>query len=163
MKVYTYESIERPSRHCREELAVEIDGKLIDTFWSLGSESHRLTDAERATSVLVFDTDDYDQLPTYPRDSARRTWEQYRPDDRGIITSQHRLQNDYYVRKGSKPDLLTKIENARAHLESKESALRSATSGVEWAQRDLDELLAEAESSGLAVAQSQDRPAGVEE
>lgn len=143
MKVYTYESIERPSRHCREEVAVEIDGALIDTFWSLGTESHRLTDAERATAKLVFDTDDYDQLPTYPRDSARRTWEQYAPEDRGIITSQHQLQNDYYVRKGSKPDLATKIENARAHLDSMETELRHATWAVESAQRDLDELLAD--------------------
>lgn len=143
MKVYTYESIERPSRHCREEVAVEIDGALIDTFWSLGTESHRLTDAERATAKLVFDTDDYDQLPTYPRDSARRTWEQYAPEDRGIITSQHRLQNDYYVRKGSKPDLTTKIANARTRLDSRETELRHAAWAVESAQRDLDELLAD--------------------
>lgn len=168
MKVYTYESIERPSRHCREELAVDrffwdreqpiepnVPLVLFDTFWGGGSETHRLTDAELATAVLVFDTDDYDMLPRYPRDSAHRTWLQYRPEDRKTVTSQHGLQNDYYVRKGSKPDLLTKIENARAHLESRESKLRQATWGVESAQRDLDELLAEADSSGLTVQATQ--------
>lgn len=148
MKVYEYESIERPSRHCREEVAVEIDGRLVDTFWSLGSESHTLTPAERATATFIFDTDDYDQLPTYPREAARATWEQYHPDDRGIITSQHRLQNDYYVRKGSKPDLATKIENAEAHLRKCVSEAESAARQVEWAQRDLDELVSARESLG---------------
>jgi hypothetical protein len=153
VKVYTYESIERPSRHCREELAVERDpGVLIDTFWSLGSESHRLTQAEKGTAVLVFDTDDYDQLPTYPRDAARRTWETYRSDDRAIITSQHGLQNDYYVRKGSKPDLATRIENAERVVEAAESNLRSAESGVRWAREDLATLIGERTSSDTGGA-----------
>jgi len=142
MKVYKYESITRPSRHCREEVAVALeDGRLVDTFWSLGSESHTLTEAERATAVLVFDTDDYDQLPTYPRETARRTWEQYAPADRGIITSQHRLQADYYIRKGATPDLVTKIENARAELDEAQRKMRQAGSWVAGCQTRLDDLV----------------------
>jgi len=154
MKVYTYESIERPSRHCREELAVEQEpGILLDTFWSLGSETHRLTEAERATAVLVFDTDDYDQLPTYPREAARQMWETYHPDNRAVITSQHRLQNDYYVRKGSKPDLETRIENAQRAVEEAESKLLSAGSGLRWRQEELAALVAERPSASSQESQ----------
>ena len=147
MKVYQYESLDRPSRHCREEVAVEIDGRLVDTFWSLGSESHTLTATERDTAKFVFDTDDYDQIERYPRDAAERVWSQYRPEDRGVISSQHRLQNDYYVRKGSKPDLEVKLENATRAHEKALSALDSARRRVEWARADLDELIASRASS----------------
>lgn len=144
MKVYTYESLDRPSRHCREEVAVELEnGRLADTFWMLSSETHMLTEPERATAVFQFDTDDYDELDQYSRNSKPK-WMEYREGDRKTISSQHGLRMRWFVRKGAQPDIDTKIENARDDLAAAESKLRSATSGVEWAQKELDRLLDEA-------------------
>lgn len=141
MRVYDYQSIERPSRHCREEVAVETQpGVLLDTFWDMSTETHRLTDAEKATAVLRFDTDDFDELDRYDRGSPG-LWMQHRPEDRELITSQHRLQNRWFVRKGSTPDLDTKIENARADLDKLTSDAESAARRARDARKRLDELI----------------------
>jgi len=143
MKVYKYETLDRPDRWCREGLAVS-DGRggLVDTFWQFGSEMHHLTDAEMRTTELVFDTDDFDELDQNRGSGQKMTWEQYRPEDRETITSQHGLSVRYFTRKGAKPDLETKIENATAAHEKALVELQSAQNRVKWARHDLDELIA---------------------
>lgn len=92
---------ERQSRWCRECLAVAVmwSGRLVlvDTFWGLRySDDHVLTDAEASTAELVFNTDDYDELPQYGGGS-RDLWERYAPADRERITSQHGLQARWFI------------------------------------------------------------------
>ena len=137
--VYTYTPEEH---HCIEGLAIENErGDLIDWFWGGSAVSHRQhvsRDAEDLT--LIANLNDYDLTARDGRESNK----DYAPEDRLVIHSQHRLQRTYYVRKGSKPGLATKIENARQRLEEAESAARSARFSVEWAQKELAELEAAA-------------------
>jgi len=148
MRVYEYETLDRPNRWCREGLAVE-DGRggLVDTFWQFGSEMHHLTKAEMETKRFVFDTQEYDELDANRGTGQKMLWEQYRPEDRATITSQHGLSVRYFTRKGAKPDLDTKIENATAAHERALVELQSAQRRVKWARRDLDELIASRTSS----------------
>lgn len=144
MKVYEYELTER---HCREGYAVEIEpGDLRDTFWGVyGHDRHRLSAREMETAVLLFDTDDYEDVtPDFDRKRAPSEWTDREEADRQRITAQHGLQPTYFIRKGSEPSLRMKIENAREDLRQAEEKARSAARGVEWAQRDLDELLGQA-------------------
>ena len=140
MKVYKYDV--DGSRWCREGVATKENGALFDTFWQGTSDRHRLSAAEAASAVLVFDTDEYDELPLSPRVSDQ--WAQYAPADREVIPSQHGLQFRYFVRKGSSPDLATRIENAKRDVEDAESKLRAAESGLRWACEHLASLEAEA-------------------
>ena len=137
--VYTYTP---KQHHCTEGLAIEDErGRLYDWYWG-GSRDPMLDkivsrDAEDLT--LIANLGDYELTPRDGRESNR----EYAPEDRLVITSQHGHQRTYYVRKGAKPDLGTKIENAREALRDAEQAARSAQHGVEWARRQLAQLEAE--------------------
>jgi len=103
------------------------------------SEFSHLSEAEKSSAVLLFDSSDYDELDRYSS-SSRYKWEQYHPDDRKKTTEQHGCYTRWFIRKGAKPDMGTKIANARARLEEAEQSLRSAQFSVESRTRELQEL-----------------------
>jgi len=139
--VYTYTPTQH---HCREGLAIENErGRLIDWFWGGHDASFdNIVDRDAADLTFVANLDDYELMPLDGRESNR----DYAPADRLVIHSQHGLQRTYYVRKGSTPDLSTKIENAREKVRQAEEAARSAQWKVEWAQEELARLETEADS-----------------
>ncbi len=137
------------SNWCREGTARVTDsGVLVDTYWGLDASAYEyaLLPDERATIVLLFDSNEYDELPRHDR-SQRYRWEQFHPNDREKVSEQHGCTTHYFVRKGAKPDLQTKIENARRDLEEARSALRSAQWTVESRERDLADLISKSEES----------------
>jgi hypothetical protein len=136
--VYTYSP---EDHHCIEGLAIENErGDLIDWFWGGSAVSHRQhVSRDAAGLTLIANLGDYDLTPR----GGRSGNQDYAPEDRLMIHSQHGLQRVHYVRKGAKPDLSTKIENARKRLEDAEAELRSAQHRVEWAQTVLAGLEAE--------------------
>jgi hypothetical protein len=93
----------RPERTwCREGTAIADDnGLLYDTYWHSGQDV--LSDAEAASAEVLFHLDDYEEIDRYQRMSS--TWESYHPDDRRVITSQHRLQKRWLIRKDAVPHL----------------------------------------------------------
>lgn len=123
---------------CREGIAEVTKYGVRDTYWG-DHDATPLNEGEKASAVLIFDADDYDELDRYGS-SSRHRWEQYHPDDRKKTTEQHGCYTRWFVRKGAKPDLGTRIENARARLAEAEAALRSAKYGVESRTRDLEDL-----------------------
>lgn len=140
MKVYNYDV--DGSRHCREGVAVEENGALFDTFWGGHSERHRLTDVERKSVRLIFDTDDFDELD-WSRRGEPSEWSERHPSDRAIIPSQHGLTLRWFIRKGSERDYETRLANVRDVLMEAESELRSAESRVKWAREDVQKIEAE--------------------
>lgn len=143
--VVRYRSAEH---HCREGVAIAKDcGSsfvLVDTFWQSGShEDHVLTESEIATTELVFNMEDYDELDRY-MSSSEGLWNKYATSDRQVVTSQHGLQKRWFIRKGASPDWDTQIENARQVVADYERRLESVRSGLEWARRDLAEVSAAA-------------------
>lgn len=134
-------------RWCREGMAIADDrGHLIDTFWISGSEAHVLNAAEIATVEALFHLDDYDELDRWRPDV--RLWETYAPEDRQRITSQHGLQQRLFIRKGAQPDLATKIANAERKVAVAEAKVKSAQWDLDWARRELSELVASPASTG---------------
>ena len=134
-----------PSRHdprwCREGTAIaDARGLLVDTYWGSGSDSHLLLAVEIETIEILFHLDDYDELDRYARGTSD-LWATYHPDDRKRVTSQHGLQARWFVRKGSVPDLSTKIANAEEKVREAEASVRSAGWRLEWARIDLAGLL----------------------
>lgn len=128
--------------HCCEGTAfVTENGTPLDTFWGPDGDGQygRLREEELATAEIKFNVNDYDALDRYSKGSAA-TWKTYHPDDRALITSQHRLQHQFFIRKGAKPDLSTQIENAQAAVEDAESELRSAEARLGWRRQELAEL-----------------------
>lgn len=117
------------------------DGALwiVDTYWGGGGSEH-VFELEQVDPVVLFNLDDYDELP---RGQAWR-WERYAPADRGLITRQHRLQRVLYIRKGAVEDHTTIVENAHERLRKAEEEQDYAQRRVENCQRRLDELLTEA-------------------
>lgn len=137
MKVYDYEV--DGSRHCREGVATEErPGVFLDTFWN-GGDRHRLTETEAASMKERFDTDDFDELDRNKFDAEAR-WMRFAPADRQTITSQHRLQARYFVRRGAAPDLATQIENAKQKVTDAEHEVERSASRLKWAQADLAAL-----------------------
>lgn len=137
--VYTYTP---KQHHCHEGLAIEDErGKLIDWFWGGSGDSmlDKRVSREADDLELIANLDDYDLTPRDGRESSR----EYAPEDRLTITSQHGLQRTHYIRKGAKPDLATKIENAREALREAEYAASSAKFQIEYAQSALAKLEAE--------------------
>ena len=133
-----------PRRHdpmwCREGTAivmetVETGGRLDvrDTYWGSGSDRHMLTSEELESATVRFNLDNYEQV--------NHGWVEYHPDDREVVTSQHRLQRQEYVRIGAVPDHGTKVENARATVAEREAELASAERRLLWARQDLEALL----------------------
>lgn len=141
--VVQYETLTRPDRWCREGTAValEMNGmvRLVDTYWSLESDSHVLTADEAATAELRFNVDDYDELDVYHRGSPG-TWERYAEADREVITEQHGHRRRWFLRKGAVEDRETIIANAAAEVERLELELESAQRRLEWAREDLAAL-----------------------
>lgn len=123
---------------CREGIAEVTKYGVRDTYWG-DHDATPLSEAEKATAVLLFDSVDYDELDRYSSSSQHR-WEQFHPDDRKKTTEQHGCYVRRFVRKGTNPDLRTKIENARLRLEEAEQELRSAQWRVENRKRELEEL-----------------------
>lgn len=139
MKVYDY----KPEvQFACEGVAVETPNGLRDTFWDSGPDNHYLSPAESQSAQLRFDTYDYDELYESNERTTAALWKSYAPADRATIPSQHGLRLRYFVRKGSAPDLATKIANARDALEAAEQKLEVAAVHVRWCHEDLDELLA---------------------
>lgn len=129
---------EPKDRWCHEGTAVATrrsDGEIVlfDTYWQFSGQ--RLVKPD--TWEVLFNLDDYDSV----RDGWR--WEKYAPEDRQVVTSQHGLQRQYLVRKGAVESRDQIIANARTRLAEAEEKLRSATWSRDFAQRELDELLAE--------------------
>jgi hypothetical protein len=141
VKVYEYK---RSQHHCREGMAVEIGpGDLRDTYWGLdGSDRHKLTGAEVAGATFLFDTDDYEDVTSPHNREIPSAWADRAEDDRRVVTEQHGLRVRYFIRKGSEPSHEMKVTNARDALLRAQQKAEYAARAVEWAQRDLDELLA---------------------
>lgn len=131
--VYTY----TPERHhCTEGLAIENErGDLIDWFWAGSGDSmlDKSVSRDAAGLELIANLNDYEMTPRDGRESNR----DYAPKDRLVITSQHGLQRTHYIRKGAKPDLTTRITNAKTRLERADYELASAQRTVERAQDEL--------------------------
>jgi hypothetical protein len=136
---------------CREGTAIAKEAHdgtvtLADTYWQSGGDAHVLTDDELATAELRFNLADYDELDRYDKGS-KLAWEKFAEDDRELVTSQHRLECRWFIRKGAVESIDQQIANARARLATAESNLDSARWGVERAQRELAEIEAQAVSS----------------
>lgn len=129
-------------RHCREGQAVVVNGRVLDTFWSLGTETHHLTVEELESAILRFNTGDYDELDQYARESPAK-WLTFDPKDREQITSQHGLQSRWFIRKGAEPSVETMRSNIVAELDEAIRAAESATRRVEWKREDLARFDAE--------------------
>lgn len=144
--VVRYSTLSRPNRWCREGMATTERGEdrtvLVDTYWDGGSERHVLTPAEVSTAEVLFNLDDYEELPRYQPASSRGRWAMYAPADRQVITSQHGLTVRYFVRKGAQPDPSTQVDNARVALDEAKAALSSAQSAVAYRQAELERLTA---------------------
>lgn len=139
--VYTYTP---KQRHCTEGLAIEDErGNLVDWFWAGSRDSmlDKLVSRDAEDLELIANLDDYELTPREGRESSR----DYALKDRLVITSQHGLQRTNYIRKGSTPDLLVKIENAREQLREAELAVESAQFRVERAKDALAQLEGEDE------------------
>lgn len=132
-------------RHCREGMAVvDEHGRSWDTFWD--SDRHHLTADELATAEVIGNLGDFKHLGSDActgRRDHELEWGRYAPADRLAVTHQHRLQADYYVRRGATPDLDTQIANARSKVEEAEGNLGTAQRRLEWARRDLAKLEAQ--------------------
>lgn len=117
MRVYTYTPT---TTWCREGVAVEHEpGHYRDTFWSTSDAWGSLTEGERATLALSFDTDQYRQIGgDYERGTPPAEWLTYDRADRERIPSQHGLQVRWYVRLGARPSLSMQVENARTVLDA---------------------------------------------
>jgi len=140
--VYTYTPTQH---HCREGLAIEDErGRLYDWFWGSSRDSmlDKVVPRDAQDLTFVANLNDYELTARDGRESNS----EYAREDRLVITSQHGLQRTYYVRKGAKPDLATKIENARTELREADEKARQAHRNVEWAQKKLARLEAEAQS-----------------
>jgi hypothetical protein len=132
-----------PSRHdpawCREGMAIaDKFGYLHDTYWQGTGDAHIVNAAELASVEVLFQLGDYDEIDRYQRHSP--TWETYDPDDRRVITSQHRLQRRWFIRKGAKPDLATQIANAEDRVSDAEGDLRTAERNLKWRRDELAAL-----------------------
>jgi hypothetical protein len=138
--VYTY-TPER--RHCTEGLAIENEhGKLIDWFWggSYDSLTSKYVGSDATNLTLIANLGDYELTPRGGRESNH----DYAEKDRLVIHSQHGLQKTFYVRKGSKPDLATKIDNARWQVQEAEADLHAAQRTLDRAEAELSMLEAQA-------------------
>jgi hypothetical protein len=134
---------ERDNDWCREGMAIatkrswDTSVVLIDTYWGTTSvDDHALTETEVDTAELLFNLADYDEVGR-SRKAPPDEWQRRAEADRQVITQQHRLQNRWFIRKGSTEDRATIIDNARQRLEDAESELESARRRVEWAREDL--------------------------
>lgn len=135
---------ERTNRWCREGVAIVHrgrDGQLhaVDTYWGHSSpEDHVLTDGELATATVTFNLADYDQVerPLYP------PFDEYAPQDRQVVPSQHGLRLTKYLRKGARPSGAEKVRKHVHKLREARHELERAQSRVEWAQRDLEAAFA---------------------
>lgn len=136
--VYRYEP---ETSWCREGMAtVEVrrDGstQLVDTYWRSTSDAHVLRDAELATAELLFNTADYRELDRYEQ------FEDFRPEDRQVITSQHGLRVRRFVKQGTEKDLRTMITNAEEAVEEAQRELNSATFRLQMRRDELERLRA---------------------
>jgi hypothetical protein len=130
--VYTYTP---EDRHCLEGLAIENErGTIVDWFWRGEVVWNQVVRRDAADLTKIANLDDYELVPSN-REYAR--------EDRLTITAQHGHQRTYYIRKGAKPDLATRIENARAALREAMSEADYARRRADRAQEDLERLLAE--------------------
>lgn len=135
--------------HARQGTAIVRDnGRAVDTYWDEqgNGECHLLRPDELASAELLFNVGDYEVIGTVghcaPSDEWK--WLQYHPDDRQRIGSQHQYCALLFVRKGAKPDLSTRITNARQAVADAESHLESARHRLHWCQDDLAKLEAQA-------------------
>lgn len=129
------------SRHCREGMAlVEKRGVTLvafDTFWDYNPTA--LIGADLAMAEVLFNLDDVDTFEPTPD----ANFEDYDPCDRFVITHQHGLQQERFIRKSAQPSLDQKVVNAGEALLEAEHALRSAHRRAEQARADYDALIAQ--------------------
>lgn len=130
--------------HFREGTAVVgEDGRALDTFGN--SDPHLLTRAELESGQVLFNTEDYVKLgEQWETRNKLSLWEQHRPEDRQEITHQHGSQATLYLRKGAKPDMNTRLANARELVAKAEAEVRSAEGTLTWRREQLAKLEAEA-------------------
>lgn len=144
---------ERENNWCREGVAVvhrRREGSLVavDTFWGsslrggFGADDHVLTDAELASAWIKFNLADYDELSTGADD--------YAPRDRAVITSQHRLQHIYLVRKGATPSEAVIVSKYVDLVRQARDELRRAEGRLRWAEDDLRQAFARRGNGGVA-------------
>jgi hypothetical protein len=143
--VLDYHTLTRPNRWCREGVAIVEPGRhggapiAVDTYWSSGFDNHILTEDELATAQLRFNINDYDELDRYAR-GTRSEWETYHPLERQEVCSQHGLETRYFIRKGAKPDLSTRIANLDRRIEEQEQKVRTAKADLEWMRQARENL-----------------------
>ncbi|NMO00846.1 hypothetical protein HH308_06415 [Gordonia sp. TBRC 11910] len=136
-----------PSRdHCREGMAWAIRPRgrqvLVDTYWNVGVDSHVLTDEEIATAEVVFNTNDFHELPRYDRGTPDQ-WKRYAPKDRETISAQRGLQHRYFVRKGASEDWDTIVANARDYADECAADAEAAVRRGKLALDELERVLAQ--------------------
>jgi len=139
--IYTYTP---KNNHCTEGLAIEDErGRLYDWYWGSSRDSmlDKIVSRDAADLEFVANLNDYELTARDGLESNK----DYAREDRLVITSQHGYQRTYYIRKGAKPDLPTKIENARQRIIEAEAGLRSAEFKLQWAQEDLVALMKDEE------------------
>lgn len=123
---------------CREGVAEVTEYGVRDTYWG-NHDATPLSEGERASAVLLFDSADYEELDRYSS-SSKHLWEKYHPDDRKKTTEQHGCYTRWFVKKGAKPDIGTRIENARVRLAEARDELKSAQWRFESRTQELEEL-----------------------
>lgn len=131
--------------HCRQGTAiVRPDGRIVDTYWDEKGQhgNYILTPGEINGANLKFNVGDYEEIGTigHCRPSDKEKWEEYHPKDRQIIGSQHQWCAVLYVRKGSSPDMGTKIENARRAVTDAEAKVRNAEWHLSRCRQELEAL-----------------------
>lgn len=136
---YTPDESRHNPRWCREGMAIADErGRLVDTYWCTSGDQHVLNEVEVESVEVLFSLDDYRELDR----RHERTWQEYRPEDRQVVTSQHGLRRRLFVREGAEPDHDTKVSNAREAVAEAEREVASARGRLRSAQWDLDLLLA---------------------
>lgn len=111
--------------HCCSRIAVVANGRLRDTFWSLGSDgrSFGLDDLPRLDLTYLGNFADLEKAGEWQADYY---------DDADIVNLNHsNSSNDnFYLRKGAKRSAKKMLEAARYKLERSESDERMAADGA---------------------------------
>ncbi len=121
---------------CREGLAIVErvrNGGLIafDTYWITGRTV--LLSDDLATAEVLFNLNDVERFEPSPDAS----FADFDLADQFVITHQHGLQREQFIRRGAKPSPFVKVLNARRVLAEAQAAGESAQFRIGVARRDL--------------------------
>lgn len=123
--------------HCREGMAICESGQLLDTFWHFG-DRHELNNEECNSVQFMFNLREFVSTNSYE-------WVNYLDDDKGLVTHQHGLSKDYFLRKGAKRSLEIMIKNAEIKIIEAEKKLLQADNELRWRKDELTKLLTRVE------------------